>query len=55
MLWEKEVKNEKFVLHSVNFFEALFPGSCKGLQITQNLTCKKHVDLLWASSVLNVN
>ena len=41
-----EVKNKKFVLHLVNFFEALFPRSCKGLQVTQNLTCIKHVDLL---------
>ena len=48
-----EVKNKKFVLHSVYFFKALFPGSYKGLQITQNLTCIKHVDLLLASSVLN--
>ena len=48
-------KNKKFVLHSVKFFEALFSGSYKGLQITQNLTCIKHVDLLLASSVLNVN
>ena len=39
-----EVKNKKFVLHSMNFSEALFPGSYKGLQITQNLTCIKHVD-----------
>ena len=28
-----------FVHRSVNFFEALFPGSSKGLQVTQNLTC----------------
>ena len=47
--------NKNFVLHSVYFFEALFPGSYKVLQITQNLTCIKHVDLLLASSVLNVN
>ena len=47
-----EVKNKKFVLHSVKFFEALFPGCYKGLQITQNLTCIKHVDLLLASSVM---
>ena len=39
----------------VNFFEALFPGSFKGLQITQNLTCTKHVDLLLTSSELSVN
>ena len=50
-----EVKNKKFVLHSVNFFKALFPQSYKGLQITQNLKCIKHVDLLSASNVLNVN
>ena len=36
------------------FFESLFPGSYKGLQITQKLTCIKHVVLLLASSVLNV-
>ena len=30
---------KKFVLHSMNFFEALFPGSYKGLQITQKLSC----------------
>ena len=29
-----EVKNKKFVLHSVYFFEAFFPGSYKDLQIT---------------------
>ena len=55
---KKNVFNEvkkKFVLHSANFFEALFPQSYKGLQITQNFTCIKHVDLLLASSVLNVN
>ena len=32
-----EVKDKKFVLHSVNLFDALFPGSYKGLQITQKL------------------
>ena len=41
-------KNKKFVVHSANFFEALLPQSYKGLQITQNLTCTKHVDLLLA-------
>ena len=51
----KEVKNKKFVFHSVNMFEAVFPGSYKSLQITQKLSCIKHVDLLLASSVLNVN
>ena len=51
----KKLKNKKFVLHSVNFFEALFSGSYKGLQITQKLLCINHVDLLLASSVLNVN
>ena len=50
-----KVKNKKFVLHSVYFFEAFFPGSYKDLHITQNFTCIKHVDLLLASSVLNVN
>ena len=40
-----QVKNKKFVLHSVNFVKALFPGSYKGLQITQKLTCIKRVDL----------
>ena len=35
------------------FFEALFPQNYKDLQITQNLTCIKHVDLLLASNVLN--
>ena len=50
-----KVKSKKFVLHSVNFFKALFPGSYKGLQITQSLTCIKHDDLLLASSVLSVN
>ena len=37
------------------FFKALFPVSYKGLQITHNLICIKHVDLLLASGVLNVN
>ena len=41
--------------HSEYFFEAFSPGSYKGLQITQNLTCINHVDLLLASSVLNIN
>ena len=52
-----EVKNKKVFLHSVNFFEALFTGKYKGLEITQYLTCVKHVDLLLASivHVLNVN
>ena len=50
-----EVKNKKLILHSVNFFKALFLGSYKGLQITQNLTYIKHVDQLFTSSVLNVN
>ena len=50
-----EVKNKTFVLHSVIFFKALFPGSYKGLQIKQNLTCIKHVDLLLAISAYNVN
>ena len=45
---------KKFVLYSVKFFEAHFPWSYKGLQIVQNLTCIKYVDLLLASSVLNV-
>ena len=40
-------KNKKCVLHSVN----LFPGSYKGLQITQKLSCIKHIGLLLASSV----
>ena len=39
----------------MKIFEALFPWSHKGLQISQNLTCIKHVDLLLASDVLNVN
>ena len=53
----KKLKNKKFIVHSVNFFKTLSPGSYKDLQITQNLTCIiiKHVDLLLASSVLNVN
>ena len=54
-MYSMKLKNKKFVLLSVNFFKALFPGSYKGLQITQNLTCIKHVDLLLAISVLNVN
>ena len=29
-----------FVLHSVNLFEALLPGSYKGLPITQKLSFK---------------
>ena len=37
------------------FFEAFLPCSYKGLQITQNLSCIEHEDLLLASSVLNVN
>ena len=45
-----EVKNKKFVLYSAYFFKAFFAGSYKGLQITQNLTCIKHVDQLLASS-----
>ena len=39
----------------MNLLEALFPGNYKSLQITQNLTYIKHVDLLLADSVLNVN
>ena len=50
----KKFKIKKFVFHSVNFFEAIFPRRYKGLQKTQNLTCIKHVDLLLAS-ILNVN
>ena len=52
-----KLKIKKFVLHSVKYFEADFHASYKGLQITQNLTCRpiKHVDILLASSVLNVN
>ena len=50
-----EVKNKNLVLHSVYFIKAFFPGSYKGLQITQNLTCIKHVDLSFASCVLNEN
>ena len=50
-----KLKIKKFILHSVNLFETLFPGSYKGLQIPQNLTCIKHVNLLLAISVLNVN
>ena len=50
-----EVKNKKFVLHSVNVFKALLPGSYIVLQITKKLSCIKHFDLLLASSVLNVN
>ena len=41
-----QFKNKKFVLHSVNLFEALSPVSYKGLQITQKLSCINHVDLL---------
>ena len=52
---EKNQINKKFVLHSLNLFEALFPGIYKVLQITLKLSCMKHVDLLLASSVLNVN
>ena len=36
---------KKIVFHSVNFVKVLFPGSYKGLQITQKLTCIKRVDL----------
>ena len=50
-----EVKSKKFVLHSLHLFEAIFPRSCKGLQITQKLSCLKHADLILASIVLNVN
>ena len=39
----------------MNFCEALFSPSYKGFQKTRNLTCIKHVDLLLASNVLNVN
>ena len=34
-----------FVLHSVYFFKALFPGSYKGLQITQNVKKRKKNNL----------
>ena len=47
-----KIKNKKYVLHSVNFFKALFPGSYKGLQITQNLTCIKHVDLIFCKQCI---
>ena len=45
------------VVHSVNFFEAhLEPTwSYKDLQITQKLTRIKHLDLLQAKSVFNLN
>ena len=39
---------KKFVFHSAKQFQALFPGSYKGLQTTQKLSCMKHVDLLLA-------
>ena len=39
----------------MNLLEELFPRNYKCLQITQNLACIKHVDLVLASSVLNVN
>ena len=42
------------VLYLVNYFKTLFPWSYKGLQITQSLTCIKPVDLLLASSALNI-
>ena len=37
------------------FSKPFFPQSYRGLQITQNLTCKKYVDLLLANNVINVN
>ena len=51
----KKLKIKNLFFIQLIFFEAFLPGSYKGLQITQNLTCVKHVDLLLASSVLNVN
>ena len=45
-----EDQNKKFVLHSVNFVEGLFPGNYKGLQITQKLTCIKRVALSGTST-----
>ena len=47
------MKLKTFVLHLVNFVEALYPGSYKGLQITQKLTCIKHVDLPSTSILAN--
>ena len=46
--------NSLFFIQQI-FLKPFFPQSYRGLQITQNLTCKKHVVLLLASSVLNVN
>ena len=42
------LKIKKYSLFS-EFFEAFFPGSYKGLQITQKLSCIKHVNLLLAA------
>ena len=51
-----KIKSLFFVLHSVKFFRNPFSlGAIKSLQVTQNLTCIKHVDLLLARSVFNVN
>ena len=48
------LKYSKCFLSTLNFFEAHFPRSYKGIQITQKLTCRpKHVDLLEASNPLN--
>ena len=46
--------NSLFFIQQI-FPKPFFPQSYRGLQITQNLTCIKHIDLLLASSVLNVN
>ena len=47
-----KVKNKNLGIQCI-LSKPFFPGSYKGLQITQNLTCIKHVDLI-ASSVLNL-
>ena len=46
--------NSLFIIQQI-FSKPFIPQSYRGWQITQNLTCKKHVDLLLASNVLNVN
>ena len=56
--FQQERKNkmsEKVCSSFSEFFQSPFPWSYKGLQITQKLSSIKYVDLLVASSVLNVN
>ena len=46
---KKIMSSTKLKIKSLFFIQSLFSKPFKGLQITQNLTCIKHVDLLLAA------